>query len=150
MQKISLTPEQRSALESRHKKCRDRREGVRIKAVLLCDENCSVKIIDQVLRIHETDIIRHFIDHLCDVTYLPAYSPNLNPIKRLWKVMKKHAKNSQFFATSKELRWQLNYFFTTTLPAIADSLGSTINDNFQQYKPASWRCSGIYPLKECL
>jgi len=74
-----------------------------------------------------------------DITlhYLPPYSPNLNPIERLWKVMNKHARNSQYFATTKEFRRQIKYFFTTTLPDIADSLGSTINDNFQQFKPAS-------------
>jgi transposase len=60
-----------------------------------------------------------------DITlhYLAPYSPNLNPSERRCKVMNKHAINSQFF--------------TTTLPDIADSLGSTINDNFQQFKPAS-------------
>lgn len=68
--------------------------------------------------------------------YLPPYSPNLNPIERLWKVMNKHAKNSQYFATTKEFRERITQFFTTTLPDIADSLGSTINDNFQQFKPA--------------
>ena len=68
--------------------------------------------------------------------YLPPYSPNLNPIERLWKVMNKHARNSQYFATTKEFRERIDRFFTTTLPEIADSLGSTINDNFQKLKPA--------------
>ena len=68
--------------------------------------------------------------------YLSPYSPNLNPIERLWKVMNKHARNSQYFATTKEFRERIIQFFTTTLPEIADSLGSTINDNFQQFKPA--------------
>jgi transposase len=74
-----------------------------------------------------------------DITlhYLPPYSPNLNPIERLWKVMNKHARNSQYFATTKEFRRQIGRFFTTTLPDIADSLGSTINDNFQQFNPTS-------------
>jgi transposase len=66
--------------------------------------------------------------------YLPSYSPNLNPIERLWKVMNKHARNSQYFATTKEFRRRINQFFTTTLPIITDSLGSTINDNFQRFK----------------
>ncbi len=64
--------------------------------------------------------------------YLPPYSPNLNPIERLWKVMNKHARNSQYFATAKEFRERIDRFFTTTLPDIADSLNSTINDNFQK------------------
>jgi transposase len=74
-----------------------------------------------------------------DITlhYLPSYSPNLNPIERLWKVMNKHARNSQYFTTTKEYRQQIGRFFTTTLPDIADSLGRTINDNFQRFNPAS-------------
>jgi transposase len=68
--------------------------------------------------------------------YLPPYSPNLNPIERLWNVMNKHARNSQYFATAKEFRQRLDQFFAITLPDIADSLNSTINDNFQKLKSA--------------
>ena len=42
--------------------------------------------------------------------YLPPYSPNLNPIERLWKVMNKYARNSQYFATTKEFRRRINLF----------------------------------------
>jgi transposase len=68
--------------------------------------------------------------------YLPPYSPNLNPIERLWKVMNKHARNGQYFATTKEFRRKITDFFSITLPEIADTLGDTINDNFQKLKPA--------------
>jgi transposase len=86
---------------------------------------------------HRSGLVTEAAEKL-DITlhYLPPYSPNLNPIERLWKVMNKYARNSQYFATTKEFRRRINQFFTTTLPAIADSLGSTINDNFQQFKPA--------------
>lgn len=67
---------------------------------------------------------------------LPPYSPNLNPIERLWKVMNEHARNNQYFATAKEFRQKIEQFFTTTLPSIAKSLDSTINDNFQRLKSA--------------
>lgn len=68
--------------------------------------------------------------------YLPPYSPNLNPIERLWKVMNKYARNSQYFATAKAFRERIDQFFTTTLPDIAESLNSTINDNFQKLESA--------------
>ena len=32
--------------------------------------------------------------------YLPSYSPNLNPIERLWKVMNEYARNNRFFKES--------------------------------------------------
>ena len=68
---------------------------------------------------------------------MPPYSPNLNPIERLWKVMNEYARNNKYFATTKEFRHQINHFFDVTLPSIADSLNGRINDNFQVLNPAS-------------
>lgn len=74
-----------------------------------------------------------------DITlhYLPPYSPNLNPIERLWKVMSEHARNNRYFATAKEFRRHINHFFETTLPNIGSTLNGRINDNFQTFYPAS-------------
>ena len=69
--------------------------------------------------------------------YLPSYSPNLNPIERLWKVMNEHARNNKYFATAKEFRQSLNHFFDSTLPTIGASLSGRINDNFQKLYPAT-------------
>ncbi len=68
--------------------------------------------------------------------YLPPYSPNLNPIERLWKVMNEHVRNNQYFSTAKQFREQIDDFFENILPKIGDSLTSRINDNFQILKPA--------------
>ena len=70
--------------------------------------------------------------------YLPPYSPNLNPIERLWKVMNEYARNNRYFSNAKEFRQHIRHFFNVTLPDIADTLNSRINDNFQVLiKPAS-------------
>jgi transposase len=69
--------------------------------------------------------------------YLPPYSPNLNPIERLWKVMSEYARNNRYFATAKEFRRHINHFFDVTLPAIGTTLDGRINDNFQKFYPAS-------------
>ena len=69
--------------------------------------------------------------------YLPPYSPNLNPIERLWKVMNEHARNNRYFATAKQFRREIADFFEHTLPAIGDTLNGRINDNFQTFKSAS-------------
>jgi hypothetical protein len=50
--------------------------------------------------------------------------------------MNKHARNGRYFATTKEFRRKIIDFFSITLPDIADTLGDTINDNFQKLKPA--------------
>ena len=63
--------------------------------------------------------------------YLPPYSPNLNPIERLWKVMNREVRNNRFFCSPKEFKAGINEFFDTRLTQISDTLDSWINDNFQ-------------------
>ncbi len=63
--------------------------------------------------------------------YLPPYSPNLNAIERLWKVMNEYSKNNQFFKTAKEFRDKIKSFFDITWPLISESTRSRINDNFE-------------------
>lgn len=63
--------------------------------------------------------------------YLPTYSPNLNPIERLWKVMNEQVRNNYFFSTAKESREKIMHFFTDTWKRIASAMTSRINDNFQ-------------------
>lgn len=62
--------------------------------------------------------------------YLPAYSPNLNPIERLWKVMNEFVRNNRVFKTASEFRRAINNFFSKW-PEIAPSMIDRINDNFQ-------------------
>jgi transposase len=69
--------------------------------------------------------------------FLPPYSPNLNPIERLWKVMNEKVRDNRFFKNPAEFRQSIEHFFKNILPDIADKLGSRINDNFQRLKPAS-------------
>ena len=61
MPKFTLTPQQKIALESRHKKSRDARECDRIKAVLLWSEGWSVSSIAQALRKSEFTISSHIL-----------------------------------------------------------------------------------------
>ena len=62
--KILLSNKNKIALELRHKKCRDKRECDRIKAILLAAEGWSTLMIAQALRKHETTIIRHLTEYV--------------------------------------------------------------------------------------
>lgn len=62
--------------------------------------------------------------------YLPPYSPNLNPIERLWKVMNAQVRNNQYFSTAQEFRRQILSFFEFTAPTIKKELSCRITDNF--------------------
>jgi transposase len=63
--------------------------------------------------------------------YLPTYSPNLNPIERLWKVMNEHVRNNVFFESAKECKAAIDDFFDNTWPEIKQSMVNRVNDNFQ-------------------
>jgi transposase len=68
--------------------------------------------------------------------FLPPYSPNLNSIERLWKVMNEHVRNNRYFSSAKQFKDDIKHFFSVTLPSLAEFLRSCINDNFQIIKPA--------------
>ena len=63
--------------------------------------------------------------------FLPPYSPNLNPIERLWKVMNEKVRNNRFFKGAKDFKDAINNFFEVTLPCVGNNLDARINDNFQ-------------------
>ena len=87
---------------------------------------------------HRSDLVRDaaFVLNI-ELHYLPPYSPNLNPIERLWKVMNEKSRNNVYFKNKRDFKEAIDQFFTVTLPEIAGSLTSRINDNFQVFKPAS-------------
>ncbi len=66
--------------------------------------------------------------------FLPPYSPNLNPIERLWKVMNEQVRNNRFFKGAKDFKEAINGFLNDILPSIGNSLDGRINDNFQLLK----------------
>jgi hypothetical protein len=45
--------------------------------------------------------------------------------------MNEYARNNRYFSNAKEFRQHIRHFFNVTLPDIADTLNSRINDNFQ-------------------
>jgi transposase len=68
---------------------------------------------------------------------MPAHSPNLNPIERLWKVMNEKVRNNEIVATAKQFKSAVLGFFTQILPNIKEELRSRINDNFHILNPGS-------------
>ncbi len=87
---------------------------------------------------HRSQLVKDFARMLnIELHYLPPYSPNLNPIERLWKVMHEHARNNVYFPTKASFKDAINRFFDVTLPKVAGSLTTRINDNFQVLKSAT-------------
>jgi len=63
--------------------------------------------------------------------FLPTYSPNLNAIEPVWKLMNEYTRNNVFFASAKDFREAIRTFFNVTWPSIAQSMIDRINDNFR-------------------
>jgi transposase len=61
--------------------------------------------------------------------YLPPYSPNLNPIERLWKFMKKKIMANEHYDTIAEFRKALSEFFRG-IRKYRSELESLLTDNF--------------------
>lgn len=66
---------------------------------------------------------------------LPPYSPNLNPIERLWKVGNEYVRNNVVFHTCAKFKAKIHEFYNVTWKTISESLRGRINDNFQKLKP---------------
>ena len=87
---------------------------------------------------HQSELVKNAAKVLnIELHYLPPYSPNLNPIERLWKVMNEHVRNNIYFPSKSAFTSAIKEFFDATLPKVAGSLVSRITDNFQILKPAS-------------
>jgi transposase len=89
---------------------------------IILDQGSYHKSKQTIDAANQYDIILHF---------LPTYSPNLNPIERLWKVMNEFSRNNCFFSNPKEFRDSIFKFFNQIWPTIRLSMKSRINDNFQ-------------------
>lgn len=59
MKRLYLPPAEKAQLEQRHQACENRKEGDRIKAILLRSEGWTVPQISQALRLHQSTIIKH-------------------------------------------------------------------------------------------
>lgn len=71
-----------------------------------------VHICDNARYYHSKVVEQWLKDHpKTKVKYLPAYSPNLNLIERLWKFMKKEAINSFYYETKEAFRRAVLDFF---------------------------------------
>jgi transposase len=69
-----------------------------------------------------------------EIHYLPPYSPNLNAIERLWKVMRELKTYNRCYGSFAEFTEAIRNFFFEDIPKIGDILKKRINDQFQRIK----------------
>jgi transposase len=66
---------------------------------------------------------------------LPPYSPNLNPIERLWKVMNEQTRNNVVFKNLNEFKEKIHTFFDEIWVKVCKNFKGRINDDFQELNP---------------
>ena len=62
--------------------------------------------------------------------FLPAYSPNLNPIEKLWKIFKKEVLSNKFYETFQEFKEAIDDFFENKVKILKERIKNWANDNF--------------------
>lgn len=66
------------------------------------------------------------------IHYLPPYSPNLNAIERLWKIMRECTTYNKLYSRFSDFTERIRTFFATDIVNLKWMLRKRINDNFQK------------------
>lgn len=68
-----------------------------------------------------------------ELLYLPAYSPNLNLIERLWKYVKKRSLNGKYYATFAEFQTAIQDCLNRINTDYHDDMKTLLTGNFQLF-----------------
>jgi len=84
---------------------------------------------------HRSHEVQNFAKKLAiELHYLPPYSPNLNPIERLWKIMHETVTYNKYYPTFADFTDAVSHFFRN-ISKRKKILQSRITDNFQILNP---------------
>jgi len=80
---------------------------------------------------HCSKNVRSFAEELgIRLHYLPAYSPNLNPIERMWKIMHEQVTYNRYYEKFSDFTEAISHFFRH-IGKKKKLLASRVTDNFQ-------------------
>src|SRR5260370_13452409 len=96
----------------------------------------KVYLILDNAKYHHAKLVRNWVLNHPRFTllYLPAYSPNLNLIERLWRFFHQKITNNRYFETFKEFKQETLRFFEN-LKQYEKELIPILTDNFQTLPP---------------
>jgi hypothetical protein len=72
----------------------------------------KIYIIRDNARYYNCNLVKEYLlnSKIVEIA-LPPYSPNLNPIERLWKYFKKAVTSNKYYETFPEFKLEVEYFF---------------------------------------
>jgi len=92
---------------------------------------CKIHVIWDNAGYHRAEEIQVFAKNLAiQLHYLPPYSPNLNPIERLWKIMHEQVTYNKYYAKFSDFS-QATLKFFKSIGRKKTILRSRVTDNFQ-------------------
>lgn len=93
----------------------------------------KIYLIEDNARYNHSYLMQAYIEQeeRVEIMFLPAYSPNLNLIERLWKFYYEKVVQHQYYQTIQEFRGATHTFFTCLTQTFEEELQSRITDNFQ-------------------
>ncbi len=95
-----------------------------------CDDN-KIHLIWDNAAYHKSKEVKSYAKKLnIKLHYLPPYSPNLNPIERLWKIMHENVTYNQYYEKFSDFPEGTLYFFRR-IGRRKVLLRTRITDNFQ-------------------
>ena len=91
-----------------------------------------IYVICDNARYYRSRLVNQFLEtSKIQLVFLPSYSPNLNSIERLWKIMREHVTYNKYYPMFAEFKDKVHEFFSTTIPEIRHILEARINDKFE-------------------
>ena len=91
----------------------------------------AITLIMDNARYQRCELVREQARRLdIELLYLPAYSPNLNLIERLWKLVKKRCLTNRYYPTFNDFRHAIDHCLNA-LNSTTDELHSLLTLNFQ-------------------
>jgi transposase len=100
------------------------------------DKNCIHLFVDNA-RYYRSKLVQQYIGtSKIKMHFLPPYSPNLNPIERLWKFLKKTVIKSNYTPEPEIFKEKIKDFFNN-IEQYKSKLETLINTNFHIIKPLS-------------
>lgn len=93
-----------------------------------------VTIVLDNARYQRCKLVMELADQLkIELLFLPSYSPNLNLIERLWKLVKKECLNSRYYENFSFFRESIQTFLITMNCTHQEKLESLLTLNFQTF-----------------
>lgn len=82
---------------------------------------------------HSKEVRKYLKTSKIKVKYLPSYSPNLNLIERLWKLMKKVSISNKYYESFDKFKKACIFTLRRNDPSFIQMLNSLMTEKFQTY-----------------